>query len=193
MEKDAQRETRLLELKLNSKERRKRSATNAKERAEASDRIVRILQEYGMMSGDEAADYYQYTLKEIEHVSTFTSSPSDYMRKVSPTKIQNPHHHHHHHHGVKEDSKQHSQKHKHDSKEHSKNDNLTAIDVYEPSANSYAPIPSKADARTFKKAGLEQVWGLNYKKTNVTLFPCCFFGFFWIYFFTNVSISFRVV
>jgi hypothetical protein len=181
MEKDAQRETRLLELKLNSKERRKRSATNAKERAEASDRIVRILQEYGMMSGDEAADYYKYTLKEIEHVSTFTSSPSDYMRKVSPTKVQNPHHHHHHHHhhhGVKEDSKQIPQKPKHNSKHHSKNDNLTAIDVYEPSANSYAPIPSKADARTFKKAGLEQVCGLKLLKKNVTLFPYCFLDFF---------------
>lgn len=114
------------------------------------------------MSGDEAADYYKYTLNEINHIREFKSSPGDYMKKVSPNKVIKPFKYPPTH----------------------KESKLTAIDVYEPSANSYAPIPTKANAKTFKKAGLEQVCALSISlfikffsfSDRCALFPTCIYA-----------------
>ena len=55
---DAAREKALLDTRLGKRELRRMQGSLAKSRAEAADRVMRILQEYGVLSGDEAADYY---------------------------------------------------------------------------------------------------------------------------------------
>jgi hypothetical protein len=81
---DAAREKKLLETQIPRKELRKRHAEAAMERSEAADRIMRVLQEYGILSGDEMADYYMYTINAIKDL------PDDDTD------------HHHHHHGGSE-------------------------------------------------------------------------------------------
>ena len=50
------------------------AADAAKERTETADRIMRILQEYGMLSGDEMSDYLLYTMKQIAQVTGTNTS-----------------------------------------------------------------------------------------------------------------------
>ena len=77
---DAAREKKLLEYPIHSKELRKRHAEVAMERSEAADRVMRVLQEYGILSGDEMADYYLYTINAIKDL---------------PDNGTHVHHHHH--------------------------------------------------------------------------------------------------
>ena len=62
IKKDATREIRMMDLSVDQKQRRRVMADAAKERTESADRVMRILQEYGMLSGDEMSDYYLYVV-----------------------------------------------------------------------------------------------------------------------------------
>ena len=78
MQRDADRERSLLDRRADAREVRRRVAEAAKARAEAADKLMRVLQEYGILSGDELADYYVYTINAIKDL------------------VDGPHHHGHH-------------------------------------------------------------------------------------------------
>jgi len=66
---DAARERSLLDAQADRQELRQRHVAAAKGRAEAADRVMRVLQEYGVLSGDEMADYYLYTINAIKDMA----------------------------------------------------------------------------------------------------------------------------
>jgi hypothetical protein len=66
---DAARERSLLDAQAGRQELRQRHVAAAKGRAEAADRVMRVLQEYGVLSGDEMADYYLYTINAIKDMA----------------------------------------------------------------------------------------------------------------------------
>uniref|UniRef100_A0A7S2SSZ4 Uncharacterized protein n=1 Tax=Rhizochromulina marina TaxID=1034831 RepID=A0A7S2SSZ4_9STRA len=66
---DERRELRMLDNELDARQRKQIMIDVAKERTEAADKIMRIMEEYGMLSGGEAADYLLHSLKHMRSVA----------------------------------------------------------------------------------------------------------------------------